>query len=144
MVRKFGSLCLQEFWFLQNRSYVRLHIHISGCEMAHLLAGSPRHTAYFSHLTCYWTCYGQLTTVKQRYLLTIVTLLYRGLRYTTHRGDVSFEVISRPAFSFQLIAGSGPSFKGRIHFTFCLRQKLSYLRKTFLSRSLESFAFGLG
>ena len=67
------SLCIQEFWFLQNRTYVRLHIHISGCEMAHLLAGSPRHTAYFSCLTCYWTCYGQLTTVKQRYPLTIVT-----------------------------------------------------------------------
>ena len=73
LIKKFGSLCIQEFWFLQNRPYVRPHIHISGCEMAHLLAGSLRHTAYFSCLTCYWTCYGQLTTVKQRYPLTIVT-----------------------------------------------------------------------
>ena len=61
------SLCIQEFWFLQNRPYVRPHIHISGCEMAHLLAGSPRHTAHFSCLTCYWTCYGQLTTAKQKF-----------------------------------------------------------------------------
>ena len=71
--RKFGSLCIQEFWFLQLRPYVCPHIHISGCQMAHLLAGSPRHTVYFLCLPCYWTCYGQLTTVKQRYPLTIVT-----------------------------------------------------------------------
>ena len=35
-------------------------------------------------------------------------------------------------------------FIGGIQFAYCLRQKLSYLRKTFLKRSLESCAFGLG
>ena len=37
-----------------------------------------------------------------------------------------------------------PRFIGGIPFAFRLRQKLSYLRKTFLKRSLESCAFGLG
>ena len=37
-----------------------------------------------------------------------------------------------------------PRFIGGIQFAYCLRQKLSYLRKTFLKRSLESCAFGLG
>ena len=45
---------------------------------------------------------------------------------------------------FQLIASSGPFFKGGIQLAFCLRQKLNYLRKMFLKfpsrASLLAFA----
>ena len=51
------------------------------------------------------------------------------------------EVTRSPVFGFQLIADCDPFFKGGIQFAFCLRQKLNYLRKHTLKRSLESFAF---
>ena len=37
-VKKFGYLCIQEFWFGENRPYVRSPIYVSGCEMFYLLA----------------------------------------------------------------------------------------------------------
>ena len=43
-----------------------------------------------------------------------------------------------------LITGSGQFFKVGIQFALFLRKKLNYLRKKFLKRSLEGFAFGLG
>jgi len=36
--------------------------------------------------------YGQLTPVKTRYLLTSITLPYRGLKFRAYRGHVLFEV----------------------------------------------------
>ena len=48
------------------------------------------------------------------------------------------------ADKFLVSIDRGPRFIGGIQFAYCLRQKLSYLRKTFLKRSLESCAFGLG
>ena len=42
------------------------------------------------------------------------------------------------------VAGSSSFFKGGIEFTFSLRQKMNFLRKSFLTTSLESFTFGLG
>ena len=39
---QFGYLCIQEILVLTKWS-VPPH-HVSGCEMSHLLAGSPRHT----------------------------------------------------------------------------------------------------
>ena len=54
------------------------------------------------------------------------------------------EVTRSPVFSFQLIADCDPFFRGGIQFAFCLRQKLNYLRKHTLKRSLESSAFAPG
>ena len=54
------------------------------------------------------------------------------------------KVIRWPVCGFQLNAGSSLFFKGGIQFAFSSREKVKYLRKSFLTRSLESFAFGLG
>ena len=41
----------KKFYFLQNRLYVvRPHLHVSGCEIAHLLARSPRHILFVFNL----------------------------------------------------------------------------------------------
>ena len=48
------------------------------------------------------------------------------------------------ADKFLVSIDRGPRFIGGIPFAFRLRQKFSYLRKTFLKRSLESCAFVLG
>ena len=136
----------KKFWFSQNRpyAYVRTYVH------PFMLADVKWHTfmqarntiilcvqgIYSLCLTWYWTsmlwsidsC--QKRVSADQYHMTVSrTQLYNSW----------FSV-----FSFQLIAGTRPFFKGGIQFAFCLRQKLNYLRKTFLKTSLESFAFGLG
>ena len=71
---KFGYLCIQEILVVTKWSVPPLHV--SGCEMSHLLAGSPRHTQttqsvlnlIFEHLYC---C--QLTAVTIGYPLTSAT-----------------------------------------------------------------------
>ena len=50
----------------------------------------PWFTMYFFDIG--HPCYEQLTPVKTRYLLISITRPYRGLKSTTHRGHVFFEV----------------------------------------------------
>ena len=52
--------------------------------------------------------------------------------------------LNSSADKFLVSIDCGPRFIGGIPFAFYLRQKLSYLRKTFRKRSLESCVFGLG
>ena len=40
-VRKFGYLWIQEIWVLTKSPYVHPPVHVSECEMSHLLAWSP-------------------------------------------------------------------------------------------------------
>ena len=86
--------------------------HVIGCEVTHLLARSPRHILFV--FTLYWTSllWSILTAVQKGHLLTSVTWLYHGLRYTTHWwGDTFFKVVCWPVFGFHLITGSGPFFQ---------------------------------
>ena len=64
-------------------TYLRPPLHVSGCGNLSLM--------------WYWAfSYGQLTAVKIKYLLTSIKWLYRGLRCSTHWGDVFFEVLRWP------------------------------------------------
>ena len=64
-------------------TYLRPPLHVSGC-------------GNLSLMWCWAFSYGQLTAVKIKYLLTSIKWLYRGLRCSTHWGDVFFEVLRWP------------------------------------------------
>jgi len=71
-----------------------------------------RHTALVYCITAYIfdtgrPCYGQLTPVKTRYLLTRITWPYYGLKFRTHQGHVCLKVDRWPStgFFFNWIAG---------------------------------------
>ena len=138
-VRKFGYLCIQEILVLTKssvRTSVRTLFHVNRCEMAQVLAWSPRHILCVS-LGIGHLCYGQLTAVWP---------VSHDCIAGSSRQLIEVTYFLKLFAGFQLIAGSG-FFKvesGGIQFAFCLGQKFNCLRKTFLKRSLEGFVFGLG
>ena len=60
----------------------------------------PWFTVYFFGIE--HPCYDQLTPVKTRYPLTSITWPYRGLKLTTKRGQVFFEVDRWPGAGFSI------------------------------------------
>ena len=91
-------------------------------------------TMYFNNLDLYVMVIWHLSkkvSAEQSHMTVSRAQVYNSLRWRI------FKVICRPVIDFQLIAGSGPFFKGGIKFTICLRQKLNYLRKTFLKITRE-------
>ena len=50
-------------------------------------------------------CYDQLTPVKSRYPLTSITWPYRGLEFTSHRGEVFLKLTADKVLVFRLDCG---------------------------------------
>jgi len=69
----------RNWWWQKSRAPPPAHV--SGCEMSHLLAKCPKRIQSMLNLIGH-SCNDQLTAVKEGYLLTSVTYLYRWRRCT--------------------------------------------------------------
>ena len=90
------------------RTYVRWPLHVSGCEMVHLLGVQGIYISVFNlvldfHVIVNWQ-------LSKGYPLNSDTWLYCGLRYTTHSGDF-FKSYRLTSFWFSIDRGLRPNFK---------------------------------
>ena len=89
---KLSKLHLRNFGYDNIfRTSVRPLLHISGCEMSHLLAGSPRRILAVFNLVLDINVMA-IWQLSKKASLTGVTWLYRGVRCATHWIDVFFKL----------------------------------------------------
>ena len=138
-VRKFGYLCIQEILVLTKSSVRRTYVH------PFMLADVKWHTyqlgvkAFKSGI--WHPCCGQLIAVKEpiRWPVSHDCVADSGIQLIEVKNFLNLS-----ADKFLVSIDRDPRFISGIQFAYYLRQRLSYLRKTFLKRSLEGCAFGLG
>ena len=131
-IRKLSYLCIQEILVL-TKSSLRLSLHVSGCEMSHVLASSPRHILC---LTWFWTSM----------LWSIDSFIRKGIRWPHNSltWGIFFKLSSDQLLVFNWPRAQYHLFKVGTQFALCLRQKLNFLRTSFFKRSLESFTSSPG